>query len=79
MKPVYNRKAAKIQIFKLKASNIICRLGLIKVDFDNIHNRQFSIQKYIKLIKQEDHDGPEIAHLYIGPWANANFKPGAFS
>jgi hypothetical protein len=28
--------------------------------------------------KQDDHDGPEIAHLYIGPWANANFKPGTF-
>jgi hypothetical protein len=28
--------------------------------------------------KQEGHDGPEIAHLYIGPWANANFKPGTF-
>jgi hypothetical protein len=24
--------------------------------------------------KQEGHDGPEIAHLYIGPWAKANFK-----
>jgi hypothetical protein len=28
--------------------------------------------------KQEGHDGPEIAHLYIGPWAKANFKTGAF-
>jgi hypothetical protein len=28
--------------------------------------------------KQEGHDGPGIAHLYIGPWAKANFKPGAF-
>jgi hypothetical protein len=29
-------------------------------------------------IKQEGHDGPVIAHLYIGPWAKANFKPGTF-
>jgi hypothetical protein len=28
--------------------------------------------------KQEGHDGPEIAHLYTGPWVKANFKPGAF-
>jgi hypothetical protein len=28
--------------------------------------------------KQEDHDGPEIAHLYIGHWGGANFNPGAF-
>jgi hypothetical protein len=26
--------------------------------------------------KQEGHDGPEIAHLFIGPWAKGNFKPG---
>jgi hypothetical protein len=30
------------------------------------------------IYKQEGHDGPEIAHLYIGPWANANFKPGTW-
>jgi hypothetical protein len=29
-------------------------------------------------LKQEGHDGPEITHLYIGPWAKANLKPGAF-
>jgi hypothetical protein len=29
---------------------------------------------FIILIKQEGHDGPEIAHLYIGTqgWANLN-------
>jgi hypothetical protein len=30
------------------------------------------------IIIQEGHDGPEIAHLYIGPRGGANFKPGAF-
>jgi hypothetical protein len=29
-------------------------------------------------VKQDGHDGPEIAHLYIGPWDGANFNPGAF-
>jgi hypothetical protein len=28
--------------------------------------------------KQEGHDGPEIAHLYIGPLGGANFNQGAF-
>jgi hypothetical protein len=28
--------------------------------------------------RQEGYDGPEIANLYIGPWAKANLKPGAF-
>jgi hypothetical protein len=28
--------------------------------------------------KQQGHDGPEIAHLYIGPWGGANIHPGAF-
>jgi hypothetical protein len=35
-----------------------------------------SISAYIN--KQEGHDGPEIAHLYIGNWAKVNLKPGAF-
>jgi hypothetical protein len=29
-------------------------------------------------IKQEGHDGPEVAHLYIGPRSRASLKPGAF-
>jgi hypothetical protein len=29
-------------------------------------------------LEQESNDGPEILHLYIGPWAKANFEPGAF-
>jgi hypothetical protein len=33
----------------------------------------------MKLIyKQEGHDGPEVAHLYIGPWSGASLTPRAF-
>jgi hypothetical protein len=45
-------------------------------DFTNIFNNTYII--ILHFAKQEGHDGPEIAHLYIGPWANANFKPGTF-
>jgi hypothetical protein len=31
-----------------------------------------------KLIKQEGHDGPEIAHLYIGPWEGLILTQGLF-
>jgi hypothetical protein len=27
------------------------------------------------LFKQEDHDGPEIAHMYVGPMVGANYNP----
>jgi hypothetical protein len=37
----------------------------------------FLVNKW-EIYIQEDHDGPEIAHLYKGLWAKANFKPGAF-
>jgi hypothetical protein len=30
-------------------------------------------------IKQEGHDGPEVAHLYIGPWSEASLNPQGFS
>jgi hypothetical protein len=29
-------------------------------------------------LKQEGHDGPEVAHLYIGPRNGASLNPGAF-
>jgi hypothetical protein len=28
--------------------------------------------------KQEGHDGPEVAHLYIGPRSRASLNPRAF-
>jgi hypothetical protein len=28
--------------------------------------------------KQEGHDGPEVAHLYIGPPERGQFKPQGF-
>jgi hypothetical protein len=28
---------------------------------------RYVLTKYDTLIKQEGHDGPEVAHLYIGP------------
>jgi hypothetical protein len=31
-----------------------------------------------KLKKEEGHDGPEIAHLYIDHGGRVNFNPGAF-
>jgi hypothetical protein len=39
---------------------------------------QYEYFGVIKKRKQEGHDGPEIAHLYIGPRGGANFNPGAF-
>jgi hypothetical protein len=32
----------------------------------------------VLLNKQEGHDGPEVAHLYIGPWSRASLNPRAF-
>jgi hypothetical protein len=36
------------------------------------------IKIIIIIIKQEGHDGPEVAHLYIGPWSRASLNPRAF-
>jgi hypothetical protein len=38
-----------------------------------------SIEKIHLLTIQEGHDGPEIAHLYIGPRGGDNIIPGAFN
>jgi hypothetical protein len=42
--------------------------------FDN-HLQQFII---LCLNKQEGHDGPGVAHLYIGPPGRGQFKPKGF-
>jgi hypothetical protein len=34
--------------------------------------------KQKKKRKQEGHDDPETAHLYIGPWGGANLTQGLF-
>jgi hypothetical protein len=33
---------------------------------------------YITCYKQEGHDGPEVAHLYISPRSRASLNPRAF-
>jgi hypothetical protein len=41
---------------------------------ESIHNqRDISIQ-----LQQEGHDGPEVAHLYIGPQSGASLNLRAF-
>jgi hypothetical protein len=32
----------------------------------------------MKNLKQEGHDGPEVAHLYIGPQSGVSLNPRAF-
>jgi hypothetical protein len=34
--------------------------------------------KQLEFNKQEGHDGPEVAHLYIGPRSEASLNPRAF-
>jgi hypothetical protein len=32
--------------------------------------------QYNEILKQEGHDGPKVAHLYIGPRCGSNFTQG---
>jgi hypothetical protein len=36
------------------------------------------IKVFASYIKQEGHDGPKVAHLYIGPRSGASLNPRAF-
>jgi hypothetical protein len=50
-------------------------------DLNKFINERKQIENNLSFItypKQEGHDGPEVAHLYIGPRSGASLKPGAF-
>jgi hypothetical protein len=38
--------------------------------------KEFAVKPII--VKQEGHDGPEVAHLYIGPQSGTILNPRAF-
>jgi hypothetical protein len=45
-----------------------------KIQSHLTHNCTWNEEK----IKQEGHDGPDVAHLYIGPQSGASLNPRAF-